>query len=70
MPVPLVELSAVLQQTRQPTIQSEKYQCHIDTVSSPGDGHKDARNMYKSWKNILRSSLHIHLKKEFYILVL
>ena len=26
------------QQTRQPSIQSEKYQCHIDTVSSADDG--------------------------------
>jgi len=26
-------------QTRQPPIQSKKYQCHIDTVSSPDDGH-------------------------------
>jgi len=29
----------VLQQTRQPPIQSEKYQRRIDTVSSPDDGH-------------------------------
>jgi len=33
------------QQTRQPPIQSEKYQCRIDTVSSPDDGHIVARNM-------------------------
>ena len=26
-------------------IQSEKYQCRIDTVSSPDDGHIVARNM-------------------------
>jgi len=32
-------------QTRQPPIQSEKYQCHIDTVNSPDDGHIVARNM-------------------------
>ena len=32
-------------QTRQPHIQSEKYQCRIDTVSSPDDGHIVARNM-------------------------
>ena len=38
-------LSGLLQQTRQPPIQSEKYQCRIDTVSSPDDGHKVARNM-------------------------
>jgi len=37
------------QQTREPPIQSEKYQCHIDdTVSSPDDEHIVARNMYKS----------------------
>jgi len=34
-----------LRQARQPTIQSEKYQCRIDTVSSPDDGHIVARNM-------------------------
>jgi len=32
-------------QTNQPPIQSEKYQCHIDTVSSADDGHITARNM-------------------------
>ena len=32
-------------QTRQPPIQSEKYQCRIDTVSSPDDGHIVTRNM-------------------------
>ena len=32
-------------QTRQPPIRSEKYQCRIDTVSSPDDGHTVARNM-------------------------
>jgi len=36
------------QQTRQPPIQSEKYQCRIDTVSSPDDGHTVARNMWRS----------------------
>jgi len=36
------------QQTRHPPIQSEKYQCRIDTVSSPDDGHVFARNMYRS----------------------
>jgi len=36
------------QQTRQPPIQSEKYQCRIDTLSSPDDGHTDAQNMYRS----------------------
>jgi len=32
-----------------PPIQSEKYQCRIDTVSSPDDGHIVARNMYRGW---------------------
>ena len=27
------------------SIQSDKYQCRIDTVSSPDDGHIDVRNM-------------------------
>ena len=36
-------------QTRQPPTQSEKYQCHIDTVSSPDDGHIVAQNMYRSF---------------------
>jgi len=34
-----------LSQTRQPPIQSEKYQSRIDTVNSPDDEHIDARNM-------------------------
>ena len=33
------------QQNIQPPIQSEKYQCRIDTVSSPDDGHIVARNI-------------------------
>jgi len=37
-----------LMQTRQPPIQSENYQCRIDTVRSPDDGHIVARNMYRS----------------------
>jgi len=36
------------QQTRQPPIQNEKDQCHIDTVSSPDDGNIDVQNMYRS----------------------
>jgi len=32
-------------QTRQPPIQSEKYQCRVDTVSSADCGHIVARNM-------------------------
>ena len=35
------------QQTRQPSIQSDKYHYRIDTVSSPDDGHVIARNMYR-----------------------
>ena len=31
------------------TIQSEKYQCRTDTVSSLDDGHIVARNMCRSW---------------------
>jgi len=34
-------------QTEQPPIQNDKYQCRIDTASSPDDGHTDARNIYK-----------------------
>ena len=33
---------------RQPPIQSEKYQCRTDTVSSPDDEHIVARNMLRS----------------------
>jgi len=36
------------QQTRQPPVQTEKYQCRIDTASSPDDVHIVARNMYRS----------------------
>ena len=36
------------QQTRQPPIQSEKYRCRKDTVSSPDDGHIVARNMQRN----------------------
>jgi len=32
-------------QTRQPPTQKEKYQCRIDTVSSPDDEHIATRNM-------------------------
>jgi len=35
-------------QTRQPPIQSEKYPCRIDIVSSPDDEHIVARNMCRS----------------------
>ena len=35
---------------RQPPIQSEKYQCRKDTVSSPDDGHMVARNCVQKLK--------------------
>jgi hypothetical protein len=35
--------------SRQSPIQSEKYECRINTVSSPDDGHIVGRNMYRSW---------------------
>ena len=35
------------QQTRQPPIQSEKYQCHVDTVRSHDEGHIVARTMQR-----------------------
>ena len=38
-------VSALLQQTGQSPKQSEKYQCRLDTVISPDDGHIVARNM-------------------------
>jgi len=38
-------LSGLMQQTRQPPIQSEKYQCRINTMNSPDDGHIVALNM-------------------------
>jgi len=38
-------LCGLLQQTTQPPIHSEKYQCRLDAVSSPDDGHIVARNM-------------------------
>ena len=41
-----------------PTIQSDKYQCRIDTVPSPDDGHMVARNMYKREITILSRILH------------
>ena len=44
---------------RQPTIQSEKYQCRTETVNFPDDGHIVARNMSKVEINILRSSVHL-----------
>jgi len=46
------------QQTRQPSIHSDKYQCRIDTVNSPDDGHIVARNMQRKEINILRKIVH------------
>jgi len=40
-----MKLSHPNQQTRQPPILSERYQCRIETVSSSDDGHIVARNM-------------------------
>ena len=34
---------------------NEKYQCCIDTVSSPDDGHIFARNMYRSWNKYTKN---------------
>jgi len=46
-------------QTRRPPIQSEKYQCRTDTVSSPDDGHMLPETCRKVEINILRSSIHL-----------
>ena len=43
-----MRLSHSNQQTKQPPIRREKYQCRVDTVISPDDGHIVARNMEKS----------------------
>jgi len=43
--VPIITRAHCICATRQPPIQSEKYQCRTDTVSSPDDGHIVARNM-------------------------
>ena len=43
----------------QPPIQSEKYQCCVDTVSSPDDGHIVARIMYRIWDKYTKSSAHL-----------
>ena len=60
------------QQTRQPPIQSEKYQCHIDIVGSPDDGHIVAQNMYRSWNKYTkkqRAPSWLHLKKKKYYML-
>jgi len=33
----------------------KKYQCPIDTVSSPDDGHIDARNMKRNWNECTKN---------------
>jgi len=43
--VPIKRRTHCICATSQLPIQSEKYQCHTDTVSSPDDGHIVARNM-------------------------
>ena len=45
------------QQTRQPPMQNEKYQCRIDTVSSDDDGHIVARNMWRGWNKFIEESI-------------
>ena len=42
-----------------PPIQSDKYQCRIDTVFSPGDEHMVARNRYRREINILSRIVHL-----------
>ena len=42
-----------------PPIQSDKYQCRIDTVISPDDGHMVARNMQGREINILSRIVHL-----------
>jgi len=42
-----------------PPIQSDKYQCGIDTVISPDDGHMIARNTYRREINILIRIVHL-----------
>ena len=43
---------------RTPPVQSDKYQCCIDTVISPDDGYMFARNMYSREINILSRTVH------------
>jgi len=42
-----------------PPIQSDKYQCRIDTVISPDDGHMVARNIQRREINILSTVVHL-----------
>jgi len=44
---------------QKPPIQSDKYQCPIDTVISPDDGPMVARNMYRREINILSRIVHL-----------
>ena len=46
-------------QTRQPSLQSEKYQCRISTVSSSDDGHILPETCREAEMNILRGSVHV-----------
>ena len=55
-------------------LQSEKYQCGIDTVSSPDDGHTVARNMYRSLNKYTKNQrapswLNLHFGKYVFGLV-
>ena len=43
---------------RTPPIQSDEYQCHTDTMTSPDDGHMVARNMCGREINILSRIVH------------
>ena len=55
-------------QTRQTPTQSEKYQCRIDTVSSPDDGRTVARNIQRSWNKYIKkycAPSWLHLKKDY-----
>jgi len=42
-----------------PTIQSDKYQCRIDTIISPDDGHMVAQNMWRREINVLSRIVHL-----------
>jgi len=42
-----------------PPIQSDKYQCRINTVISTDDGHMVARNMQRREINVLSRIVHL-----------
>ena len=51
---------------RQQPIRSEKYQCRVDGVNSPDDGHIVARNMWRSWNKYTKklcAPSWLHLKQ-------